>query len=133
MLYEEERPFFVSEYERLNPFTREEGIRNFYRFMLSRKDHFQNQLVERGRSLVHNIMEEADSVADVSRLVLDYGSQLTNNFRWTEGILKKLVVVGQEKQRNKFRSDLLHIRRRLEKDEQSSLQELDLSHVPNGE
>lgn len=133
MLYEEERPFFVSEYERLNPFTREEGIRNFYRFMLSRKDHFQNQLVERGRSLVHNIMEEADSVADVSRLVLDYGSQLTNNFRWTEGILKKLVVVGQEKQRNKFRSDLLHIRHRLEKDEQSSLQELDLSHVPNGE
>jgi hypothetical protein len=117
MLYEEERPFFVSEYERLNPFTREEGIRNFYQFMLSRKDHFQNQLVERGRSLVHNIMEEANSVADVSRLVLDYGSQLTNNFRWTEGILRKLVVVGQEKQRNKFRSDLLHIRHRLEKDE----------------
>lgn len=37
LLYDNERLFFVSEYDRLNPHTREQGIANFYQYLSDKK------------------------------------------------------------------------------------------------
>lgn len=39
-MYSEERLFFSSEYERLNPHTREEGVRNFYSYLSEKKEEY---------------------------------------------------------------------------------------------
>lgn len=47
MLYDTERMFFVSEYDRLNPHTREDGINNFYQYLSDKKESYLKGIMDR--------------------------------------------------------------------------------------
>jgi hypothetical protein len=60
MNYEEERVFFVSEYDRLNPNTRTEGIKRFYDNVEDKRYEYLGELLKKD-DVILKIIEQKDT------------------------------------------------------------------------